>query len=115
MKQHLSIIRGTTEKFALTIRDEDDVVYTMSDTESLRFGVKTDPEDTEYIFVMNIAPDAVNDEGAYEFTIRPWQTEDLELGHYYYDVGMQSGDDYYNIIEVSNFIVKPNITKRVVS
>lgn len=31
---------------------------------------------------------------------------------YCYDVGMQSGDDYYNVIPCSDFIVAHAVTKR---
>ena len=114
MKQHLAIIRGTTERFAITIRDEDDVLYTMGEYEAMKFGVKADPEDTEYLIQITIPTGSENEDGAYEFTITPDQTENLELGHYYYDIGLQSGDNYYNVVECSNFVLKPNITKRTV-
>ena len=50
----------------------------------------------------------------YIFTIDPEDTIDLQCGNYYYDVGVQTAnDDYYVVIEKSNFKLAENVTSLV--
>ena len=45
--------------------------------------------------------------------LSPQDTIDLIPGRYYYDVGLQRGDDvFYNIVEQSEFLLIPNVTRR---
>jgi hypothetical protein len=47
------------------------------------------------------------------FELSPEDTIGLFPGRYYYDVGLQRGEDvFYNIVEQSEFLLMPNVTKR---
>ena len=46
------------------------------------------------------------------FSFVPEDTENLQFGSYYYDIGLQRGEDYYNLIPYSEFRLVPNITER---
>ncbi len=110
-KQPLSMVRGTTLSLALSVQDSDGNDYTLQTGEVLRFGVKKKPEDTEYLITKEAGPNDTDDDGNYVFALAPADTEDLPFGCYYYDVGLQSGTDYYNVIEASSFKLAFNVTE----
>lgn len=110
-KQPLSMVRGTTLSLALSVQDSDGNVYTLQPGEVLRFGVKKKPEDADYLFVTEAGPTDTDEDDKYVFSIAPSDTEELPFGCYYYDVGLQSGTNYYNVIEASNFKIAFNVTE----
>ena len=114
MKQPLAIVRGTTKTMSISVTDESGSAYTLGDYEVLRFGVKKSPGDDVYLFSKEISSSDLVD-GAYAFTINPGDTDSLDFGCYYYDVGLQSGNAYFNIIECSEFRLDYNITRMEVS
>ena len=107
--QAITMIRGTSATFSLTIEDESGNPYTLQADEVLRFGIKTTPTDSQYIFSVDFnVPDT---DGSYSFSISPADTENLSFGSYWYDVGLQSGeDDYWNVIPASAFYLAYNVT-----
>lgn len=108
-KQKISIVRGTTNAFAVAVSDENGDAYTLESGEVLRFGVKKRPGDAQYIFVKETAE--ANEDGEYDFTVDVDDTSELPFGSYYYDVGLQSGNDYFNVIPASPFEVAYNVTE----
>jgi hypothetical protein len=114
MKQPLAIVRGTTKTMTIRVTAEDGSVYTLGSGEILRFGVKKHPGDTAYLFSKDMSSSSLAD-GVYSFIINPGDTENLDFGCYYYDVGLQSGSEYFNVIPCSDFRVEYNVTKREVS
>lgn len=108
-QQTLSIIRGTTNTFGITLTDEYGSPCELEEGQEIVFGVKKSPKDADCIFIKRTTGLV---DGAYCFTIDPSDTIDLEVGKYYYDVGVQHGESiYYNIIESSTFNLEQNITK----
>lgn len=106
-KNELEIVRGTTNSFGITVTDENGVDYTLGNDQALVFGMKM--EDGETVLLKKIT-EAVN--GKYYLELTPKDTADLPPGIYFYDVGLQHGTSiFYNVIEASPFIIKPNITK----
>lgn len=112
MKQPLSMIRGTTQSISIAIKASDGTDYTLADGEILRFGVKKrfDNLSGAYLIEKELTAENRNDTGAYILTLIPSDTEPLDFGTYYYDVGLQSGTNYYNVIECSKFQIEYNIT-----
>lgn len=109
-KQTIKIVRGTTNSFSVVITDEaTGDPYTLEAGETLRFGVKSMPTDSAYLITKEF--DTADDNGNYGFVLDPDDTINMSFGSYYYDVGMQSGDDYYNVIVASPFEVCYNITE----
>ena len=109
-KQTIKIVRGTTNSFSVAITDkETGDPYELSTGEFLRFGVKLLPTDTTYILEKTISEADENDK--YTFVIDPSDTINLSFGSYWYDIGLQSGSAYYNIISASPFELAYNITK----
>lgn len=109
MKHDLSIVRGTSNSFGITVTDAEGDVFTLETGQVLVFALKKRPKDEERVLVKPITH-AVN--GEYYLELTPADTADLEPGKYFYDVGMQQGVNvFYNIIEASVFEIKPNISE----
>lgn len=110
MFQPISMIRGTTYSFILSIRDEDNLPYIAPQSNIIRFGVKRNPEDSSYIIVKEQNGDE-NLTGEYSFVINPDDTLHLKFGTYFYDIGLETDNgDYFMVIECSPFNIKKNIT-----
>lgn len=109
MQQPLHIIRGTTQTVKITVKTTGGADYTLADGEVLRFGVKRDPSDKEFVIEKELTS-AHYDSGVYVLTINPADTAELDFGEYHYDVGLQVGSNYYNVIECSTFSVEYNVT-----
>lgn len=106
----LEIVRGTTNAFGLALTNrETGADYTLETGEVLVFGLKVDENADERILVKKIT-NAAN--GEYYLELEPADTADLTPGFYYYDVSLQHGSTVlYNVIEISPFLIKPNVTK----
>lgn len=113
MIQPISIIRGTTQMVNIDLVDAGGNPYSIGSDEVIRFGVKRHPEDEEYLLIKELTIDNQDEVGTYVLTLAPVDTERMKFGRYYYDVGMQSGEQYYNVIECSTFNIRYNITAHV--
>lgn len=107
MANKVEIVRGTTNTLSITVNDAAGRLYSLVAGEKVVFGIKQREDDTDLIFAKVAVPGTA---GAYSVTINPTDTADLECGRYYYDVALQSGNAFHNIIESNHFIIKPNIT-----
>lgn len=112
--QPLEIIRGTTNTFEIYLTDATGTAYTMRPEEQLIFGVKQSYCDTEYKLTKVITPSDY-ESGKYAFTIMPSDSENLLATDYFYDIGLQSDDNYYMVVECNRFSIHPNITHRMVT
>lgn len=109
--QNIEMVRGTTHMLAIILTYEDGTLYTLASGEVLRFGVKQTHNSTEYLIEKELtASDLSGDE--YVLTLRPEDTESLRCGRYCYDIGLESGADYYNVIPCSDFLLQHNVTSR---
>lgn len=107
----IEIVRGTTNTYVIElVNEEDGSPYELSEGQSLIFGIKMNELDENTVFSKKITH--MTDDGYY-LEIEPSDTENLDPGQYYYDVGLKQGDNvFYNVIKPSPFVVLPNITKR---
>lgn len=108
-RQPIRIVRGTTNGFTVTVKDDAGDPYAISEGEVVRFGVKRTPSDTQYLIVKENTTTSAT--GEYGFSISPSDTENLAFGSYWYDVGLQSGSDYFNIVVASPFEISYNVTE----
>jgi hypothetical protein len=108
VKKDIQMIRGTTQVFKISVTDANESPYVLGSGEFLLFGVKAKPEDNSYVVLKSVSSGAY---GVYTVTLAPKDTFYMPYGRYVYDVGLQSGNDYYNIIPTSGFAVLPNVTK----
>lgn len=107
-QQAITMIRGTSAAFGVSITDENGNAYTLQSGETLRFGIKTTPTDTNYIISKDFTEQ--DSDGNYVFALAPADTENLSFGAYWFDIGLQSGDDYWNVIPASAFNLAYNVT-----
>jgi len=107
VKNDVEIIRGTTNTFEITVTNAHGELYNLAANEKLLFGIKKNYIDPEYIFVKSVS---VGENGVYTVTLHPEDTEMCDCCKYFYDVAIQSGDEFFNVIEASSFTVKKNIT-----
>lgn len=111
----LRMVRGTTFQFGVKLFNAQDQPYELENDDLVVFGVKKYIEHQNYdIFkTLTLNEYDANIDG-YIFTIDPEDTIDLQCGNYYYDVGVQTAnDDYYVVIEKSNFKLAENVTSLV--
>ncbi len=101
----IKVIRGTSNQFSLSVVDVNNNPYQIQSGEKIIFGVKVRPTDNDYILTKVIL------ESPYIITLTPDDTINLSFFKYVYDIGLESGEDFYNIIPTSPFIVCENITK----
>lgn len=109
MLNRIEIVRGTSNTFQIEVVDANGTAYNLASNEKIIFGVKAKAEDTELVF--SKTAEAVAD-GVYSVKLVPEDTQELSCGKYSYDVGLQKGTDYFNIIEPTAFVITPNVTFR---
>lgn len=112
MRNDVEIVRGTTNTFEITVTNANGEPYILGTNEKLLFGVKKNHTDSEYIFVKTVLQCDKDRDGVYIVTVHPEDTEKCECNKYFYDVAVQSGDNFFNVIEASFFRVNKNITCR---
>ena len=108
MAQRIEIVRGTTNTIEISVTDADGLAYTVVAGEKVVFGIKRKATDETFIIVKTASFNTV---GSYLVTLTPADTEGLNFGEYVYDVALQSGNNFYNIIEPSPFAILANVTK----
>lgn len=108
MDYTIRVVRGTTKTITIEPLDADGNPYSLADGDIVKFGVKAKAEDSEYLIYKEITESA---DGVCTVELAPGDTIGLNFGRHVYDVGLQSGDNYYNVIPVSAFVVAQNVTK----
>lgn len=109
-KQDISIVRGTSNVFGLSITNADGSPFVIEDTQTLVFAVKRRLRDEERVLIKTITNSV--DAGVYYLELFPEDTADLDPGKYYYDVGLQYGGSvFFNVIEASIFEIKANVSQ----
>lgn len=109
MEQMIEIIRGTTNTFEITVTDGNGSAYALGSNEKIVFGIKRSPSDSA-LLIVKVAQSA--GDGRFRVTVTPGDTDGLPFGRYYYDVGLDDGTNFYNIIPASQFFLRENITSR---
>lgn len=110
MDNEISLPRGTSYSIGIWVRDGDGQPYYDSG-DTVRFGVKYDPDDTAYLIEKTAEYD--EEQGCYVVTLVPSDTASLPFGRYWYDIGLQTDgedeDDYYMLVDATAF----NVTKAI--
>lgn len=110
----LTVLRGTTNIFRLSILDPEGEYYYLAPGEVLRFGVKHHHTQTACLIQKELTADDLSG-GAYPVKLTPEDTAELACGEYSCDVGLQSGEDYFSILPPMPFILEPNVTGKAVN
>lgn len=109
MAQRIEIVRGTSNTFQVFVTDPTGLPYNLGSGEKLVFGIKKEKEDETPIF--QITAEIIG-EGMFNVVLAPEHTENLDGGKYWYDVAVDDGTKFYNVIKANEFKIIPNITKR---
>lgn len=109
MVQKIEIVRCTTNTIQVSVSDANGAPYNLGSNEKIVFGLKVKPGDAELLLVKTAE---IIGEGLFKFVLCPEDTENLPAGRYSYDVGLDNGTDYFNVIEPSPFVLEPNVTCR---
>lgn len=109
MKQPIEIVRGTTNVFQINLTDANGAPYNLGSNEKIVFGIKKNPEAAELLLVKTAE---ILYEGMYSVKLCPEDTAALHCTKYSYDVGLDTGTDFFNIIEPSPFNIVANVTAR---
>lgn len=108
MRQSIEIVRGTSNTLAIAVTDANSNPYTLQAGEVIVFGVKKNASDEDYVLLKTATQGA---DGVYNIEINPEDTAGVEPGEYVYDVGLESGVEYYNIIPLTKLLIVANVTK----
>lgn len=108
MAKDIRMIRGTSRKFEISVTDAEGNPYTLSAGEKVIFGVKKQTTDDNLV-ICKVVTECTG--GVCVVELDPEDTANLAVGKYYYDVGLESKEDYYIIVELSVFNIAANITK----
>ena len=112
MKQKIKLARGRSAHFGLAITDASTgEAYQLESGEVIRFGVKKNTDDTAFVFAEKVIT-AADESGEYPLVFTPEDTASVKPGTYHYDIGLQSGTDYWPIVEWSEFEIGPNATSK---
>lgn len=109
----LEIARGTSLVIELTVlikNSESDFVPEPTDV--FRFGVKKNAFQTsELISKSYPGTDYNSNTGTLDISLVPSDTASLNFGTYLFDIGLQRGEDYYQLVKASPFKIVENVTQ----
>ena len=109
MSYRIEMIRGTTSTQLIKLL-EDNQPYLLSENEFIHFGVKEAGYSSRLLISKKFTRQDQDEEGNIEFKITPNETINWPVKTYKYDIGLQSGDDYFIIIPESLFVVRQTIS-----
>lgn len=107
MNCDLKIPRGRTFSLTIGLTDSDGNNYTLKSDEKLIFGVKLNPESTEYTIRKELTS-ADNVDGGYLLTMSATEL-DVQAVNYKYDVALKTADGLYAVIGCSDFEITESV------
>ena len=99
-QQPITLTRGASNSVSVILTDTEGKPYVLEANETLRFGIKMRPE-SKYTQVIKVVDSSALNEDHYIFNLAPDDTADLRLGNLWYDVVLQSGDDFLPVVDIS--------------
>lgn len=112
----IKIVRGTTNVIDIYLSSGSGEPYELGENEVLKFGVKKNENDMNYILYKELTEDDYDEtKECYILRIDVSDTSGIDFNiygdSYVYDMGVQSGEDFYNAVCHANFTLDFNITK----
>ena len=101
----IEVFRGTSEDITFEIKDENGEIYVPADGEIVVFGVRSAGSN-----VLLINKTATVSGNNVIVSLVPADTVNLIDEYYVYDVSIKIGDEFYNVIPKSDFIVRNGVT-----
>ena len=109
MSYQIEMVRGTTSTQQIRLMENSEP-YILSNNEYIRFGVKEAGYTSRILIDKKFTSSDQDEDGVIEFKIMPNETASWPVKTYKYDIGLQSGEDYFIVIPESDFVLKQNIT-----
>lgn len=103
----LKMVRGASQTLEIQVLGPDGQPYVLLEEDVIRFGVKH-PEGFGAYLIKKERKELVN--GITTVDIEPEDTIHMAPGRYCYDIGLQSGTEYFPVVKYSEFVLEPNIT-----
>lgn len=103
---NLNMVRGDTLAFGFEVEGVDQI-------DTAFFSCKINADDDEYVFQKSFH-DGITDagDGQYRVRVAPSDTEDVEVGSYYYDLEIGVNEDIYTILK-GRLKIEQDITREV--
>ena len=109
MSYQIEMVRGTTAIQQIRLM-ENSQPYFLSENEYVCFGVKEAGYSSRLLIDKRFTSTDQDEDGVIEFKILPNETAKWPVKTYKYDIGLQSGEDYFIVIPESDLVLKQNIT-----
>lgn len=95
MDKNIKMVRGDTLSFGIEYEFDD---KSKQDLETCYFSCKKNPDDTEYIFQKSLT-DGISKvaDNQYRVRVAPADTENIDIGNYYYDFQIGLNSDIFTI------------------
>ena len=107
MDNKIKVSKGRTLVLTIELTDDDGNTYILKSDEKLIFGVKLNPESSEYTLRKELtSADKVAD--GYLLTLSATEL-DLTVNKYKYDVALKTADGLYDVIRCSDFEVMESV------
>ena len=104
--QNLVMVRGDTLSFNIRcINNMDEDI----DFDKVFFTCKKNPNDEEIIFRKSLDDGITFEGGLYIIRAAPEDTQEVEIGKYYYDVRAEVGNDAYTLVR-GTLTIEQNIS-----
>lgn len=110
MERKIEIVRGTTHNIQVAVRDATGRPYNLGAGEKVVFGIKKNTESNEAPLIVKTAEPI--SEGVFSVKLCPEDTKDMPCGNYFYDVGLDTGTDFFNVIKPGKFKIIGNVTHK---
>lgn len=112
MLQTIYVVPNRTYNFELQVTDSNGEIYRLNEGESFIFGIK-EYSKGQYIFEPKRIEYTDNDDTPYIINLSVAETALLDVNKkYYYDVGLNTNNSYYPIIDYSPVVVIPYVTTK---
>lgn len=110
----IEIVKGRDKELRLYVHDSSGSEIILGSNEKFIFGVKKKLNETTInSLTKEIVSSNHDTRGFYKFNIESGDTIELNPGEYFYDVGyLTSNNEYKTVIQVSKFVILPNVTDK---
>lgn len=96
MYNNMKMVRGDTLSFAIEYSLDDE---TQQNLETCYFSCKKNADDTEYVFQKSLSNGISKvSNGQYRIRVAPEDTDELEVGNYFYDLEIGLNEDKFTLL-----------------
>ena len=106
----IHMVRGNSLTQPVLLSQGDGTPYILAEGEVVRFGVKQLAYEKALLIEKELTAADQEEDGTLVIHLAPQETIGLIPGEYLFDIGIQSGAEYYTPISGSALVLKPNVT-----